>query len=65
MKYRDLVRRLHELGWWQTPNRGPHEKWTNGSEQVGVPRHKEIDEFTAKSIIRYAELNPPDEEKET
>ena len=49
MKYRDLVKRLRELGWWQLPNSGPHEKWTNGKDSRAVPRHKEINEFTAKA----------------
>jgi len=60
MKYRDLAGRLKELGWWQTPNRGPHEKWTNGKDVKAVPRHREINEFTALGIIRFAGKNPPE-----
>jgi len=48
------------LGWWQIPNRGPHEKWTNGQDIKAVPRHKEINEFTALGIIRFAGKNPPE-----
>ena len=62
MKYRDLVKRLRELGWWQLPNSGPHEKWTNGKDSRAVPRHKEINEFTAKAVIRFAQTNPPEQE---
>lgn len=60
MKYRDLARKLHELGWWQLSTDGPHEKWTNGRDSKAVPRHREINEFTAKGIIRFAEKNPPE-----
>ena len=45
---------------WQIPNRGPHEKWTNGQDIKAVPRHKEINEFTALGIIRFAGKNPPE-----
>jgi predicted RNA binding protein YcfA (HicA-like mRNA interferase family) len=64
MKHRDLTSRLSELGWWQVSNKGPHEKWTNGMENKAVPRHKEINEFTAQGIIRFAEKNPPKSEEE-
>ena len=57
MKHRDLTARLQKLGWWQIPNRGPHEKWTNGEDMKAVPRHKEINEFTALGILRFAERN--------
>lgn len=60
MKYRDLAGRLRELGWWRIPHKGPHEKWTNGKDSKAVPRHKEINEFTALGIIRFAGKNPPE-----
>lgn len=63
MKYRDLMRQLIDLGWWQITNNGPHEKWTNGKICRAVPRHKEINEFTAKGIIRDAKRNPPESEE--
>lgn len=59
MKHRDLTRKLQDLGWWQIPNNGAHEKWTNGDDCKAVPRHKEINEFTAKNILGFAKLNPP------
>jgi hypothetical protein len=67
MKRRDIARKLRELGWWQLPNKGPHEKWTNGREIKAVPRHNEINEFTARSIVLFAQRNPPEpkEPKET
>jgi len=33
---------------------GRHEVWTNGKVAQAVPRHKEIDEYTARSIIKMA-----------
>ena len=37
---------------------GNHEDWTNGTQKIPVPRHKEINERTAKSILKQAkELN--------
>ena len=33
--------------------------WTNGDIQVVVPRHKEIAEGTAASILKKARRNPP------
>jgi len=41
-------------------NKGPHEKWTNGKDSKAIPRHKEINEFTALGIISFAEKNPPE-----
>lgn len=40
------------------PTCGRHEVWTNGEMTEPVPRHKEIDEHTARSIVRKAEANP-------
>ena len=60
MKHRDLVQELTKLGWWQVSSgHGPHEKWTNGVISRAVPRHKEINEFTAKGILKDARRNPP------
>ena len=58
VKYRDVERVLKNAGWWLKSNDGPHEKWTNGRDAVHVPRHKEINEYTAKSIIKKARNNP-------
>jgi hypothetical protein len=34
------------------------EVWTNGKVTEAVPRHREIDEHTARSIIRAAKTHP-------
>ncbi|MCB0383768.1 MAG: type II toxin-antitoxin system HicA family toxin [Bdellovibrionales bacterium] len=35
---------------------GSHEIWTNGKDKVAVPRHREINEMTAKAILRQAKM---------
>ena len=58
MKKQDLERALIKYGWWLLRQGGNHEVWTNGEHKVPVPRHKEINEFTAQSILKKAEKNP-------
>lgn len=56
VKLRDLEKKLTALGYRE--NGGTkHAKWVNrnGNAPVMVPRHTEINEFTAKGIIRDAE----------
>jgi predicted RNA binding protein YcfA (HicA-like mRNA interferase family) len=58
MKKKFLVKRLRDLGWWKYGQGGSHEKWTNGEQKTVVPRHAEINERTAKAIIKTARANP-------
>jgi mRNA interferase HicA len=58
MKKADLERQLRSLGWWLHRQGGSHEIWTNGEIVKAVPRHREIEERTARSILRVATLNP-------
>jgi len=58
MKKKFLVKRLRDLGWWKYGQGGSHEKWTNGEQKTVVPRHAEINELTAKAIIKTARANP-------
>ena len=55
MKRRDLVRALERGGFWEIPG-SKHAKYTNGIVTVLAPRHTEIKETTAKSILRDAGL---------
>jgi len=55
MKRREVERRLRELGWRFLRHGGSHDVWTDGSNDTAIPRHTEISEGTARSIIRYAE----------
>ena len=54
MKKRDLERQLKRLGWWCL-RQGKHEIWTNGEATLPVPRHKELNEMTARGILKDAE----------
>ena len=54
----ELEKRLREYGWWLDRQGGRHEVWTNGKLTEAVPRHREIDEHTARSILRKAETSP-------
>lgn len=58
MKKRALEKILKRLGWRLLKEGRRHEIWTNGIHLIPVPRHAELNEITAKSIIRDArELN--------
>ena len=61
MKLRDLENELTKLGWYKHYEGGNHTKWVNGKgESCPVPRHREIKEQLAKSIIKKAQENPGD-----
>jgi mRNA interferase HicA len=57
VKKTELERRLRGWGWWLDRQGRRHEVWTNGEMTEAVPRHKEIDEGTARSIIRKAQAS--------
>jgi len=54
MKRRELERKLKDLGWWIDREGGNHTIWTNGLEKQPVPRHSEVNEYTAKAILKAA-----------
>lgn len=54
VKKSELEHELHDCGWWLGRQGRRHEVWTNGKVTEAVPRHKEIDEHTARSIVRKA-----------
>lgn len=55
MKRRDLVGKLLGGGYWSKGGTN-HELFTNGEITVAVPRHREINELTAKKILKDAGL---------
>ncbi len=63
MKRKDVEQKLRKLGWWSDRHGGSHDIWTNGMMTTQVPRHKEINELTAKSILKKARINPPMEDE--
>lgn len=52
MKTKDLIRLLENNGWKFKRHGADHDVYTKGTERESVPRHKEIKENLAKSIIR-------------
>ncbi len=52
MKRRELEKILQKLGWKLVRHGGKHDIWTNDESEIAVPRHKEINEYTAKTIIK-------------
>ena len=52
MKRRDLIKLLEANGWWLMRNGANHDIYTNGVCSEPIPRHPEIKEQLAKSIIR-------------
>ncbi|MEO3858484.1 hypothetical protein ABGB08_26520 [Acrocarpospora sp. B8E8] len=57
MKKRDLERQMRRLAKEYNvevtvKQGGSHEKWFAGAEAMPIPRHAEIRENTAKSILR-------------
>jgi mRNA interferase HicA len=54
MKRNDLVRRLRAQGWVLLREGGHHSVFTDGVRAISVPRHKEINENTAKAVLKAA-----------
>jgi len=54
VKRRDIERRLLELGRRMVRHGARHDVWARGDDELVVPRHSEINEYTAKAILRQA-----------
>lgn len=54
MKRQILIKNLENAGYYLLRHGGGHDIYTNGSIQLVVPRHKELNEITAKQIIKKA-----------
>ena len=52
MKRRDLIKLLEASGWWLLRSGANHDIYTNGQKSEPIPRHSEIKEQLAQSIIR-------------
>lgn len=52
MKRKDLIKILEKNGWYLKRNGGNHDIYTNGMKSEPIPRHPEINERLAKSIIK-------------
>jgi mRNA interferase HicA len=49
-----LERALRELGWSLVRHGGRHDVWAKGERELVVPRHVEINEYTARAILKEA-----------
>ena len=56
MKKRELVRRLILAGFSFDRHGGDHDIYKRGNDIEKIPRHREINEMLAKSIIRKWDL---------
>ncbi len=54
MKRKELEKRLQRLGWKLDRHGYRHDIWTNGEYEIAVPRHNEINDYTAKAILKEA-----------
>lgn len=52
MKRKDLVKLLEKDGWYLKRNGSNHDLYTDGRRVEPIPRHSEINEMLAKSIIK-------------
>lgn len=57
MKHRDLIQKIKSLGAIFHREGGNHEIYIKNGRTCPVPRHKEINEITAKKIISFFENN--------
>lgn len=55
MKRRDLIQKLLKAGYKLARDDGNHTIYEKiGSRSVQIPRHRELNELTAKSILKVA-----------
>jgi len=52
MKRKVLIKKLEKEGWWKLREGANHDIYTNGKASEPIPRHTEVNELLAKSIIK-------------
>lgn len=57
MKRAVLVRKLESSGWYLLRNGANHDIYTNGERIEVIPRHKEINEKLAMTILKRAGIS--------
>jgi hypothetical protein len=45
---------MRSLGWRIVRLGARHDVWSDGVREIAVPRHHEINEYTARAILRQA-----------
>lgn len=56
MKTKDLIKLLESNDWQFKRHGSDHDVYAKGKERESIPRHKEIKENLAQSIIKRREL---------
>ena len=57
MKYRDLVKKLLKAGFRFCGHGGNHDRYRRGNRIETIPRHREINEKLARTILRRNGIN--------
>lgn len=52
MKRRDLIKKLEDAGFKFERDGSSHDIYRRGSDEEAIPRHREINETTAKRILK-------------
>lgn len=52
MKQRELLKLFKAAGWRLLRNGGNHAIYTDGQNEVAIPRHSDINEKLAKGLIK-------------
>ena len=52
MKHQKLIAGIQKAGFWLKRHGAEHDIYTNGHISVTVPRHKDVNENTAKAILK-------------
>ena len=58
MKRKDLIKKLEEAGFVFDRHGGIHDLYKRGKDVEIIPRHKEINEQTARGILRKWNIVP-------
>lgn len=57
MKRRDLIKKLVAAGYMEERDNGDHTVYAKeGCRPITVPRHREVNELTARAILKQAGL---------
>lgn len=58
VKRRDVIRLLEQNGFYNESGAN-HDRYTDGTRSTVVPRHREIDKYTMKDIMKQTGLQWP------
>lgn len=58
MKRRKLIKSIEDNGWYFDHHGTNHDIYTNGKQYEPIPRHPDVNEQTAKDIIKRTKKNP-------